>query len=250
MPDDSSLGPKTLAPLEEGIHSDSAEVLRAVAADAALSEDLALALLKRTDLPADVIEQISKNSALANSRKARLAIVGHLKASRHVSLSLLRKLFTFDLMKVALTPAVPGDVKAAAEESLIKRLESLPMGEKLSLARRASGRVVGVLLLDSEQRVIQAALENPRLTEALIIKALMRASCTAVLVHAVGEHAKWSLRYEIRVALLRNPKTPARLADEFARGIPPARLKEILHHSGLAETTKSRLLHRSPGQDA
>ena len=250
MPDDSSLASKVLASLEEAIHSDSAEVLKAVAADPALSEDLALAFLKRADLPAEIIEQISKNAAIANRRKAKLAIVGHLKTPRHVSLSLLRKLFTFDLMKVALTPVVPGDIKAAAEEALIKRLESLSLGEKLSLARRASGRVVGALLLDPETRVIQAALGNPKLTEGPILKAVMRASCSAALLLAICEHPKWSLRQEIRVALLRNEKTPFRFAEEFARRIPLPKLQEILHSSRLPETLKRRLLDRSPRQDA
>lgn len=221
MSDDNSTSAlKLTTSLEEAIHSDSPDVLKLTAGDPALSEDLALAFLKRSDLPAEVLEQISKNAAVANSRKAKLALVGHPKAPRNVSLSILRKLFIFDLMKVALTPLVPGDIKAAAEEALIKRLESLSLGERISLARRASGRVVGALLLDPETRVIQAALENPRLTEALIIKALMRASSSATLVQAVCEHPKWSLRHEIRVALLRNDKTPVHFVEKFAQKLP------------------------------
>lgn len=242
MSDDPSPTLKSLASPEEAVHSDSAEVLKAAAADPALSEDLTLALLKRSDLAAEVLEQISKNAALANSRKAQLALVGHPKAPRHVSLAILRKLFTFDLMKVALTPVIPGDIKAAAEEALIKRLESLSSGERISLARRASGRVVGALLHDSETRVIQTALENPRLTEGLVVKALMRVASSAALVRAVCEHPKWTLRHEIRVALLRNDKTPLRFAQEIARALPVPVVKEILQSSRLPEAVKNRLL--------
>jgi len=215
-------------PLEEAIHSASAEVLKAAAADSALDEDLALALLQRSDLPAEVLEQISKNAAVGNSRKVKLALLGHAKTPRHVSLALLRKLFTFDLMKVALTPLVAGDIKAAAEEALIKRLESLSLGERISLARRAAGRVVGALLHDPETRVIHAALENPRLTEGLVVRALMKNGASAALVLAVCEHPKWSLRYEIRVALLRNEKTPVRFAQEFAETLSSTTLNKRL----------------------
>ncbi|HXZ40778.1 MAG TPA: hypothetical protein VEG68_08555 [Terriglobales bacterium] len=242
MPDDSNLA--LYASLEEAVHSASADVLKAAAADPGLSEDLALALLKRSDLPAEVLEQISKNAAVIKARKAKLAIVGHPRTPRHVSLALLRQLFTFDLMKVALTPAIPGDVRAAAEEALIKRLESLSSGEKMSLARRASGRVVGALLLDPEIRVIHAAQENPRLTEALVIKALMRTGSSAALVRAVCEHAKWSLRREIRVALLQNEKTPPKFAEEFAKALPVALLTTILQSSRLPEAVKSRWLRQ------
>lgn len=240
--DESGLSLKLQVPLEEATHSGSAEVLKAAAADPALNEDLALALLQRNDLPPEVLEQIGKNPAAVKSRKAKLAIVGHAKTPRYVSVSLLRQLFTFDLMKVALTPVVAGDIKAAAEEVLIKRLESLSSGERMSLARRASGRVVGALLLDPETRVIQTALQNPRLTEAVVIKALMGARSPAALVRAVCEHPKWSLRREIRIALLRNEKTPIRFAEEFVRALPAAQVKEVLQTSRLSEAVRSSLL--------
>jgi hypothetical protein len=147
-------------------------------------------------------------------------------------------------MKIPLTPAIPGDIKAAAEEILIKRLESLSSGEKMSLARRASGRVVRALLLDPEARVIQTALQNPRLTEAQIVQTLMGSRSPSVLVRAVCEHPKWSLRHEIRVALLRNEKTPARFGEEFARTLPAAQVKEILQTSSLPQVVKSSLLKR------
>ena len=242
MPDDSTLA--LYASLEEAIHSASAEALKAAAADPGLNEDLALALLNRSDLPPEVLEQISKNTTLVRGRKAKLAIVGHAKTPRYVSVSLVRQLFTFDLMKVALTPVIPGDIKAAAEEALIKRLESLSSGERISLARRASGRVVGALLLDPETRVIHAALENPRLTEALVIRALMAPRSSSALVCAVCQHPNWSQRREIRVALLRNEKTPLRFAEESAKTRPLALVKEILQSSRLPEAVKSRLLNQ------
>src|SRR6202011_1074731 len=134
------------------------------------NEDLALALLKQNDLTAEVFELLSKNTGVMKSRKVKLAVVRHPRAPRYVSISLLRQLFTFDLMQVALAPVVPGDVKVAAEQTLIRRLESISLGEKLSLARRASSRVAGALLMDVEPRVMQAALENPRLTETFIVR--------------------------------------------------------------------------------
>ena len=121
---------------------------------------------------------------------------------------MVRHLFTFDLMQVALTPVVPADIKMAAEESLINRLERLSQGERLTLAHRASGRVAAALLLDPEPRVIHAALENSRLTESAVIKALMRRDAPAAFVSAVCHHSRWSPRREIRIALLRNEKTP------------------------------------------
>jgi len=229
-------------PLPEAIHSPSADVLAAAASDPRLTEDLALALLKRSDLPAEVLDRVSKNSGAMQSRKVKLAVVEHPKTPRHVSIPMVRRLFTFDLMQVALTPVVPADIKVAAEEALINRLETVSAGEKLSLAHRASGRVAGVLLLDSEPRVIRAALENSRLTEASIIKALTRRDPRAAFVEAVCHHARWSPRREIRIALLRNEKTPLDRALEFARSLPAGLVREILQSSRLPPQIRSHLL--------
>lgn len=207
-----------------------------------LNEDSLLALLKQPDLAPAILEKIGKNSGAMKLRKVKLALVGHPKTPRHVSLPMVRHLFTFDLMQLALLPVVPADVKRAAEETLIRKLETISSGERLSLARRASGGIAGELLLDDEARVMQAALENSRLTEAPVIKAVLRHDATAALVQAVCHHPKWSFRREIRVALLRNQHTPMARAMEFSRGMPLPMLREILHSSRLSADVKAYLL--------
>lgn len=207
-----------------------------------LTEDQALALLKRTDLQPEVLEQISKNSSVLKSRKVKLALAQHPRTPRHVSLPMVRHLFTFDLMLVALTPAVAADIKKAADESLINRLETVSTGEKLTLARRGSGAVAAALLHDAEARVVQAALENSRLVESAVLRAIVKAGAPAIFVRAVCDHPKWSLRREVRVALLRNEKTPFGHALEFARGLPLALVKEVLHASRLPKAVKASIL--------
>ncbi len=231
------------APIDPAIHSSSLEILLTAASDAGLNEDLALSLLKRPDLPGKVLELLSRHSVLIRkSRKLKLALARHPQTPRHVSLPLLRHLFTFDLMQVALAPAAPADIKKAAEEALLNRLETISLGEKVSLARRASARITGALLLDSEPKVVQATLENPYLTEVSVIKALVHRDAPPAFVHCVCRHAKWSLRREVRITLLRNKNTPLARALEFARALPPPLVRELLQASSLPENIKSDLL--------
>jgi hypothetical protein len=218
------------------------ENLKAMAADAGLTEDLALSLLKRADVPADALEKLGKNGSALKSRKVKLGLVEHPRTPRHISLPLVRQLYTFDLMHVALTPVVPADIKMAADEALCHRMETISAGEKLTLAHRASGRVAGELLLDPEARVVHAALENSRLTEAAIVRALTRHEGSAAFVEAVCHHRQWSLRREVRVALLRNEKTPMARAVEFARTLPAGQVREILQGSRLPGNVKELLL--------
>ena len=228
------------------LQSTSRDDLLRVAADPALTEDLALALLKRAGLPPEVLEQLAKNRNALKLRKVKVALVCHAHTPRHVSVPLARQFYTFDLLKVALSPRVPADVKVAADELLIGRLKTITIGERLSLARRGSGRVAGSLLLDGETRVMRTALENARLTEAFVIQAVLRPQASAVLVQTVAQHMKWSYRREVRLALLRTEYLSLARALEFSRGLQPALLREVLHNSRLPARIKDQLLRENP----
>jgi len=234
----------SVMPLPDAIHSaEHSELLRA-AADPTLTGDLALALLKRIDLPGDVLEQFSRNRNALKMRKAKIALACHPHTPRHVSVPLIRQFFTFDLMKVALSPVVPGDVKLTADETLISRLKTVTLGERLALARQASGRIAGALLLD-ENRVMRAALENSRLTEAPVVHAVLKQAASQALIQAVSSHAKWSYRRDVQVALLRTGHLSLARALKFAREIAPPQLREILNTSRLPAKIKQQLLRET-----
>ena len=275
MSKDESFASETVpAPTESAIPATPAPAdLLATAADPNLSEDLTLALLKRPDLHPEVLERLAKNTNALKSRKVKIALASHPHTPRHVSVPLARQFYTFDLMKVALSPGVPADVKVAVDDVLISRLRTVTTGERLTLARRASGRVAAALLLDvkisegkiveeriaagkikhaeavaRETRVMRTALENPRLTEALVINSVLRPAACAALVDAVAQHAKWSCRREIRAALLRTEHLSLARALEFSQEIPAALLHELLASSRLPTQIKDQLLRENPAK--
>jgi hypothetical protein len=276
------LEPDPTEPTSETVDKSAvAEWLRA-AAGPSLSEDLALALLKRADLPADVLESLAKNTNALKSRKVKIALVGHRHTPRHVSVPLARQLYTFELMRVALSPIVPADIRISFDDILISRLKTVTLGERMTLARRATGKVAAALLLDVEDgdrktltddagkfdsrkfgngkrfntkslsletRVMQTALENPRLTEAMVISSVLRPMAKAALVSAVAKHPKWSKRREIRSALLRTEHLSLANALKFGGEIAAPQLREILASSRLPVSTKNQLLRESDARD-
>ena len=102
---------QSTVPLEEAVHSVVVEDVLRAAGDAALTAELALAMLRRADLSGSVIEELARNRSLLNLRKVKIAVASHPQAPRHVSVPLVRQFYTFDLMKVALSAVVPADVK-------------------------------------------------------------------------------------------------------------------------------------------
>lgn len=237
-------------PLEDHLHSQEIAVLRGVAASARLNEDLALTLLERRDLPPSVLEDLARNGAVMRHRKVIVRVVAHPRTPRHVTLPITRSLYTFELMQLALTPHVAADVKLAVEETLVSRLETISSGERLTLARRGSTRTAAALLCDSETRVIEAALDNPYLTEIWVVKSLMREGCPHPLVHAVCNHAKWPLRRDVQIALLRCEQTPLARAISIASGLPTHVLEDVLRYSRLKPNIKAYLMEQLERREA
>ena len=231
--------------LETFFHQLSPDELLRAAANPALTEDLALSLLQRADLPAEVFERLVKNSNILKLRKVKLALASHPHTPRQVSVPLIRQFYTFDLMKIALTPSVPADVKVAADDLLISRLKTVTLGERLALARRGSSRLAGAMLLDGDARVMQIALENSRLTEIFVIQAVLRPEAKAALVQAVAHHPKWSYRREVRIALLRTEFLSLARTLEFSHGLPAPLLRDLLHSSRLPARIKEQVLREN-----
>jgi len=195
------------------------------------NEDQAVAFLQRKDLTTDMLSSLARNPEAVKSRKVVLALIAHPRTPRHVSIPLLRRTFVFDLMQVTLTPSIAADLKRAAEDQLLVRLETLSTGEKITLAKRASGRVAAALLQDGDERVVEPALDNAQLTESFVVQALMKPRAPEVLFELASEHRNWSLRPEVQLALLRSEKTPLSRAQEFASSFSNEVLESVLPDS-------------------
>jgi hypothetical protein len=172
-----------------------------------------------------------------------VALICHPRTPRFVSLPASRSLHTFELLNVALQPGVPVDIKMAVEQSIMERLENMSLGERIALAKRGSTRIAERLLRDPEKTVIELALANPFLTEASIVRTLMFGEAADPgFVSLVACHPKWSLRTDVRAALLRNPKTPMTIALEIVHSIPADVARDALFNSNLPASVKAYLM--------
>jgi hypothetical protein len=222
--------------------TDDVDTLVRAATDRALTEELALALLQRRDTPSAVVEALGKNAAVSRLRTVRWSLITHQRAPRHISLPLLRHLYPFELMKLAVVPQLAADLKRAAEEALITKSASLSSGERLALAKQGSNALAATLLLDPEPRIMAAALQNPRLTEEGVVRALVHPESPAHLAPAVCHDRKWRVRHEVRIAALRCEFTPLAYAIEFSSKLSSAQLKDVLAQSELSDQVKQYLL--------
>ncbi len=228
--------------LEPFFKETAKEVLVGLARNPNLQERDLLRLLERKDLPSEALREIAARKETRGHYGIKLAMARHPKTPRLISLPLLKFLHLFDLLRVAQTPAVPADVKIAAEENILRQVETLPRGEKLTLARRGTGRVVASLLVSEDRELIQAGLDNTFLTEAHVLKLLALEALPALVVESVAHHPKWSLRYHLRLALLRHPRTPFQQILTFLPDIAVTDLRDVCLDHRMPEQVRHYIL--------
>jgi len=218
------------------------EVLLALARNPNLEERDLLRLLERKDLPGEVVRDIAEHRQAGKSYAVKLALARHPKTPRLISLPILKFLRLFDLVRVSQSPGVPADFKISAEDAVLKRLGSIPRGERITLGRRASGRVAASLLFTNDREVIRAALDNPFLSEAHLIRALTQRNITREVVEAVTLHPRWSSRYDLRLMLVRHPLTPLPAVLAFLPNLATNDLREICLDRRMPEQVRKYVL--------
>src|SRR5882672_12228906 len=229
------------ADFSERVRNGSPESLRELAQNPTLEEGQAALLLARKDLPAELIEEIAQRKPLLKTYAIKKALVLHPHTPRLVSVRLLRDLYLMDLVQLTLAPGALAELKRNAEEQVIARLPQLPLGQKITLARRGPGRAAGALLAEGQAQVLTVVLDNANLSEAHVLKALAKVKLAPRVVDAVARHPKWSSSYNVRLALVRQPASTLSTVLAYLPELTVSDLKELTAPGIVAENLRRYL---------
>ena len=224
------------------LHHHAPDVLLALLDNPALDETQLCLLLDRKDLPAEILEEVARRKPLLKNYRVKRALAFHPRTPRLASLRLIRELYLMDLVQLTLLPGTPAELKRIAEEQLVARLPQLPLGQKITLARRGTARVAGALLAEGHTQVLSIALDNPSLTEAQVLKALARESLPVGVVKGVAQHRKWSHTYNVRLALVRHPSSTLSTILAYLPELTVSDLRELAAPGIVSESLRKYLL--------
>lgn len=195
--------------LYQTVQDPSADVLRNLLKNPALREEHLLALLKRRDLPEDLPKAIFTSGRFELSHRLQLALVKNPCTPTQLTLSLLPHLRLFELVDLLYLPGATPDQKLASEREITRRLPTVPLGNLLTLARRASPTVLAEMLKMGRPDILEACLPNPRLKEVAILQFLSGGAASAETISMIARHPRWKTRPRLQIAILKHPRTPS-----------------------------------------
>ncbi len=215
----------------------------------ALTAGDARRVLRNPFATAEVIEELVGVRRLLAIYDVRSAIARHRRTPESVALRFISGLFWRDLLEIAVDVRISPAVRRVAEKYLVQRLGRLATGEKIAIARRATPQVLAHLRADPSLHVVKALLENPRLTEPTLLPMVASEATLPRVLDLVAKTPRWGTRYEIRVALSRNTRSPFRVIFDILPTLRRQDLQVVAHreeHSSIVRQRARDLLEDRP----
>lgn len=130
------------------------------------------------------------------------------------------------------------DLDAAARADA--RLFSMSLGHLKQTARLTRNPdQLSKLAMASHPHIVQNALRNPRLTEALVVRIASRRPARPEPLTEIWK-SKWSTRHEVRRALVFNPYTPPEIASKIVPLLNASDWTELSRDSAVHDALRAQ----------
>ena len=119
------------------------------------------------------------------------------------------------------------DFSGLSARELMLAVAKMNVGQKQLLALKGSSAVRRILLRDPNIEVQLAVVNSPKTSEGEIELLAGLPASAEILLKTIFSDARWSKSYRIKLALAKNPKTPASIATRCLRGLTDHDLRKI-----------------------
>ncbi len=206
-------------------------------------------VLRNPFLTQQGVELLLEERRLLAFSEIKRSLVCHPRTPEIRARRLVPTLFWGDLLQISGDARVPPNVRHSADLQIRQRLPVLAVGERMSIARRASPVLVQQLRMDSDPRVIDALLDNTRLTEGSLMPLLGSDRARPEILTLIARHRKWGIHYGVKSALCRNARTPPEIVLGLLSQLKKSDLRAVYQDRRLSMAVRRRagtLLGREP----
>jgi len=98
------------------------------------------------------------------------------------------------------------------KRDLLTRIRELPVGQKLTLAKKGNKDVRMILIKDPNEMVALEVAASPRITDGEILAIAMMRDVSDKVLRLISNNRKYRQNHQILVALVNNPRTPVGVA--------------------------------------
>jgi hypothetical protein len=108
-----------------------------------------------------------------------------------------------------------------------KQIMKMSVSEKVKLATKGNKEARGILLRDSNRLVCVAAIRNPRITDGEVMAQAANKAVNEDVLRVIYGDREYIKQYPIKLALVKNPKTPQALSMRFLSTLRESDVKSL-----------------------
>lgn len=132
---------------------------------------------------------------------------------------------------------------------LMMRIRTMTSSEKLRLALVGSAAARAFLVRDKNKTVAYAAISSPAIGENEIPPIARSKEVSEEILRYIGNKREWTKNYEIKHALIFNPKCPVGIALRFVSHLRDNDLRELSRTRNVAQPLKSAAMQRMQAKE-
>ena len=121
-------------------------------------------------------------------------------------------------------------------QSLYNQILHMTVGERIKLALKGNRDARMILIRDPNRLIQRFVLQNPRITEDEVITVARNRNLDVEILRKIGDHKHWTRNYQVKLALVNNPKTPLAVALHFVSSLMERDIRFIAKSKNVSAT--------------
>ncbi|MGH7791277.1 MAG: hypothetical protein ACREOB_03075 [Thermodesulfobacteriota bacterium] len=125
------------------------------------------------------------------------------------------------------------DIGEKKRESLVSIIKQMNIAQRVKLAILGNRDSRTILVRDPNRVVASGVLKNPRLSDMEVINIAQSKTVDEDILREVAMARKWAKIYQVKVALVNNPKTPSHISLNLIRHLRDREIRALLWNRNL-----------------
>ncbi|MBN1880857.1 MAG: hypothetical protein JW885_01675 [Deltaproteobacteria bacterium] len=127
-------------------------------------------------------------------------------------------------------------------EILASKIRAMSVKDKMILAPKAKKNERAILIRDGNSSVMRMIIRNPRIGDSEIARIARDVSTPADVLDKITKNRKWMQNQEVRLAIVKNPRTPTPLALRQLPFLPPKDISALAKSQHVKDSIKREAL--------
>jgi hypothetical protein len=198
-------------------------------------------IIKKLQLASIRLEELEEiYRAHKDDYRVLLNLVQHPKFPQSLSLGIISKLFSVDLVRVIKNVKTNPFVRKKAELEFMQRYKRLALGEKISLLKMASHSLLLDFVDENQPQLIETILQNPNCSEDVVLRFINRHG-DRFNVYAALDNSLWHMSPAVAEAVAYDPEAPIKIILKIIPYLGLSGLQKLFGDGSTHQVVRDRI---------